>query len=55
MIYHLMRRISAYQNLINNQHFLVTFKLSLWKFSDIKISILDQILKENFLFHHIVT
>ena len=43
-----MRQKAANQNLINNQHFLVAFKLSLRKCSDIKISILNQILKENF-------
>ena len=51
MIYHLMHRIGANQNLFNNQHFLVTFKLSLRKFSYIKISISNQILKENFSFN----
>ena len=50
-----MRRIGANQNLINNQHLLVTFKLSLRKCSDIKISISNQILKENFSLNRIVT
>ena len=46
-----MSRIAANHNLINNQHFLVTFKLFLRKCLDIKV----EIQKENFLFYLIVT
>ena len=50
-----MSRIAANKNLIKNQHFLITFKFFLEKYSDIKKQYFKLNSEDNFLFHLIVT